>query len=156
MPTHSKLPSGYPSAIESNSAVIQSQLEAQPDAKGISRRQFARHAAAVVAAASLAPASVFALPPDTLPPPALMAKPQEGKSKLTPEQSAEVEGRLANIVRKYGDRLTEDQRQHLRRNLEYHQRLLAPVRTFPLNQGDSPAFTLRLVTGNDSEKGGVS
>jgi hypothetical protein len=156
MPTHSKLPSGDPSAIESNSAVIQSQLEAQPDAKGISRRQFARHAAAVVAAASLAPASVFALPPDTLPPPALMAKPQEGKSKLTPEQSAEVEGRLANIVRKYGDRLTEDQRQHLRRNLEYHQHLLAPVRAFPLNQGDSPAFTLRLVTGNDSEKGGVS
>lgn len=67
-----------------------------------------------------------------------------------------MEAWLANIVRKYGDRLTEDQRQHLRRNLEYHERLLAPVRAFPLNQGDSPAFTLKLCTGNDSEKGSAS
>ena len=67
-----------------------------------------------------------------------------------------MEARLANIVRKYGDRLTEEQRQHLRRNLTYHQKLLAPVRAFPLDQGDSPAFTLKLATGKNVEKGGAS
>lgn len=82
--------------------------------------------------------------------------PQDRKSSLTPEQEAEVEARLANIVRKYGDRLSEDQRQHLRRNLTYHEKLLAPVRAFPLDQGDSPAFTLKLALGKDGEKGGAS
>lgn len=96
------------------------------------------------------------MPAETTAAPPAPAKLQRHRTTLAPDQAAEVEARLANIVRKWGDRLTEDQRQHLRRNLEYHERLLAPVRAFPLDQGDSPAFTLKLDTGKDTAKGGAS
>jgi len=76
-----------------------------------------------------------------------MARAQAGKSGLTPSQEREVEARLANIVRKYGDRLSEDQRQHLRRILAYNEKLLASIRKFPLQNGDPPASILKLATG---------
>lgn len=63
---------------------------------------------------------------------------------LSAEQSEEVEAKLANIVRKYGDRLTQEQRQHLRRILIYNQRMLASVRAFSVQNGDSPASVLRV------------
>lgn len=166
MPTHSKRPQADDDRGVPISSASDSTREAETTSNKISRRRFARQAATVAAAASLVPAGLLALPIETTPSataatirPAgtLSAKAQRGsKKELTPEQRAEVEGRLANIVRKYGDRLTEEQRQHLRRNLEYHQTLLAPVRAFPLDQGDSPAFTLKLATGRDMEKGGAS
>jgi hypothetical protein len=166
MPTHSKGPlsndTGSPFMLPASG----SSAEAETTSNKISRRRFARQAAVAAAAASLVPAGLLALPIETTPTatPVPMAPAgaaatmaQRGsKRELTPEQHAEVEARLANIVRKYGDRLSEEQRQHLRRNLEYHQTLLAPVRAFPLEQGDSPAFTLKLATGRDMEKGGVS
>jgi hypothetical protein len=148
------------------SATSQASPEVETASNKISRRRFARQAAAAAAAASLVPAGLLVLPAEAAPAPVAAAIPptstanaiaqRNAKSDLTPEQLAEVEARLANIVRKYGDRLTEEQRQHLRRNLTYHQTLLAPVRAFPLDQGDSPAFTLKLATGKDVEKGGAS
>jgi hypothetical protein len=74
----------------------------------------------------------------------------DSKLNLTPEQKQEVEGRLANIVRKYGDRLSEEQRQHLRHILSYNETMLAPIRAFPLKNSDSPATVLKLFTGNES------
>jgi hypothetical protein len=65
-------------------------------------------------------------------------------SGLLPEQAEEVEAKLANIVRKYGDRLTQEQRQRLRRILTNNERMLAAVRAFPLQNGDSPASVLNL------------
>jgi hypothetical protein len=70
--------------------------------------------------------------------------PDKGGGGLTPEQSQEVEERLANIVRKYGNRLTGEQRQHLRRILTYNERMLASIRTFSLQNGDPPASVLKL------------
>jgi hypothetical protein len=72
----------------------------------------------------------------------------DNKLNLTPEQKQEVEARLTNIVRKYGDRLSEEQRQHLRRILSYNETMLAPIRTFPLKNSDAPATVLKLSTGN--------
>ena len=48
-------------------------------------------------------------------------------SKLTPEQSRDVEAKLANIIRKYGERLSEEQRKHLRKILAYNETMLAPI-----------------------------
>jgi hypothetical protein len=70
--------------------------------------------------------------------------PDKGSVGLTPEQSQEVEDRLDNIVRKYGNRLSGEQRQHLRRILTYNERMLASIRTFPLQNGDPPASVLKL------------
>jgi hypothetical protein len=104
----------------------------------ISRRRFSQQAA-VAAAAVLSPASSFAVIHDCN---GHSASPTT--SDLSPEQSQEVEARLANIIRKYGDRLSQEQRSHLRRILTYNQRMLASVRAFPLQNGDSPASVLKV------------
>lgn len=58
---------------------------------------------------------------------------------------AEIEAKLESIIRKYGDRLSEEQRKQARSILTYHQKLLDSVRAFPLQNGDSPASVLNLV-----------
>lgn len=59
-------------------------------------------------------------------------------------QNAEVEAKLANIVRRYGSRLSEEQRVHLRKILVYNEKMLASVRAFPLENGDSPASVFKV------------
>jgi hypothetical protein len=58
---------------------------------------------------------------------------------LPAADQAEVDGKFAAIVRKYGDRLSDDQRTRIREVLARHQRMLMRVRAFPLDNGDSPA-----------------
>ena len=102
----------------------------------ISRRRFGQQAA-LAATAVLAPAPSFSAAHD-------FGGKATNDSGLAPEQSQEVEARLANIVRKYGDRLTQEQRHHLRRILTYNEKMLASVRAFPLQNGDSPADVLKV------------
>ena len=104
------------------------------DASKISRRNFGRHAAAV-AALSLSPATVLAAPQDSR---------QESLAEAAPEPTQDVEAKLANIIRKYGSRLSGAQREHLRRILIYNEKMLASVRAFSLQNGDPPASVLRV------------
>jgi hypothetical protein len=110
----------------------------------ISRRRFTQRAA-VAAALSLSPTEFFAAAHHN------QAAPDKAPS-LTPDQTQEVEVRLANIIRKYGSRLSEEQRQHLRRILTYNERMLASVRAFPLQNGDPPASVLKVsfASGNNT------
>jgi hypothetical protein len=108
----------------------------------ISRRQFGRNAAIAAAATLTAPAllaTTTAAAGDA--PPQEKPEPLEG---LSPEQTAEVDARLANILRKYGNRFNDDQKARLRRILAQNERLMAPVRAFSLQNGDPPASVLRL------------
>jgi hypothetical protein len=70
--------------------------------------------------------------------------PDKAGGGLTADQAQEVEARLANVIRKYGNRLSEEQRQHLRRILTYNERMLVAIRTFPLQNGDPPASVLKI------------
>lgn len=58
--------------------------------------------------------------------------------------SGEIEARYANALRAYGDRLSDSQRQQLRKILEQNERMLVNVRGFSVQNGDPPAITLRL------------
>ena len=124
----------------------------------ISRREFGLDAtigAAAAAALSLSPPSLLNArrDPDNISP-AIPAGEQEtagAKPTLTPEQSRDVEAKLANIIRKYGERLSEEQRKHLRRILAYNETMLAPVRAFALQNGDPPVSVLKLSSGKNSE-----
>lgn len=120
--------------------------------KRISRREFGREAAIATAATITAPA--------LLAPPAAAAglapaqkktpeappseKRPEALEGLTPQQAADVEAKLANILRQYGSRFDAGQKEHLRRILVENERLMAPVRAFPLQNGDPPASVLRI------------
>jgi hypothetical protein len=110
----------------------------------ISRRDFGRRAA-VAAVVTLSSSMMLACNTSSV----QEAKPGEKSpgqngGGLTPDQSQEVEARLANIVRKYGNRLSNEQRQHLRRILTYNERMLVSIRTFSLQNGDAPASVLKI------------
>jgi hypothetical protein len=112
-------------------------------ASPISRRDFGWRAA-VAAAITLSPATLLGSHLDSNQESKSGEKTPDKGSGLTPEQSQEVEGRLDNIVRKYGNLLSGEQRQHLRRILTYNERMLASIRTFSLQNGDPPASVLKL------------
>jgi len=62
-----------------------------------------------------------------------------------------VDAKLANIIRKYGERFSEEQGKHLRRILAYNETLLAPIRAFALQNGDPPVTVLKLSSEKNSK-----
>jgi hypothetical protein len=102
-------------------------------AGAVSRRGFGRTVAAA-AAAGLAPVTAAAQQP-------------RQESGLAPEDEQEVDAKLANMLRKYGDRLNEEQKTRARGILVRHQRMLAKVRAFALENGDCPATMLKVERG---------
>ena len=71
--------------------------------------------------------------------------------KLTAEQSRDVEAKLANITRKDGERLSDEQRKHLRRILAYNETMLAPIRAYALQNGDAPVTVLKVSSAKSNE-----
>lgn len=62
-----------------------------------------------------------------------------GQPPLPSQEQAEVDAKAADVIRKYGDRLSEEQKTRVRTVLARHQRMLMRVREFPLENGDAPA-----------------
>jgi hypothetical protein len=107
---------------------------------GISRREFARRAAFVSAAASLAPANL--LTSDSIAAPQTAQQP-ENTSKLSPESQIEVESRIQSIFAQYGSRLTAAQKADIRRLATEAQPPLERLRAFPTDNGDGPGLYLK-------------
>ena len=66
---------------------------------------------------------------------------------LSPSDQAEVESRYQNVMRQWGDRLSNEQRERVRRVLVKNARMMQPMRAFHLQNGDPPAEVLR-ITGD--------
>jgi len=111
----------------------------------VSRREFGRKAALAVAAATFAPSATISRASDTSP---SLAQPQQGPdlSDLSPEARAEIDAKLANVIRRWGDRLDDEQKTRMRTIITRHVRMLETVRKFPLQNGDTPASVLKLFT----------
>ena len=54
-----------------------------------------------------------------------------------------MDAKLANAIRQFGDRLSDEQRQRLRRILSYNEKMLASIRAFRLENSDPPATVLK-------------
>jgi uncharacterized membrane protein len=118
--------------------------ESSPQRQGVSRREFGKRAAwaglsAALVATPVAGKSV---------PGAGQSTPVPGKSdsagnseKETP--AGDSEARYQQIIRRYGDRLSDEQRKRLRKILAYNEKLLAPIRSFPLDNGQPAATVLK-------------
>lgn len=114
---------------------------ANPDSKSrFTRRQFGRGAVAVIAVAALAPASATPQRGDA------PAPPQQGPdvSDLSPAARAEIDAKVENAIRRWGDRINDEQKTRLRTIITRHVRMLETVRKFPVKNGDSPASVLKL------------
>jgi len=117
----------------------------------LGRRQFALGAAAAATALALPGKAALAKTSsvDSL----LQAGPGADKSleektraamaKLSPSAQAEVEMKVASIFRKYGDRLSDEQKADIRRIMAESQEGLEKMRAFKLENGDQPADTFR-------------
>lgn len=108
----------------------------------ISRREFARRAAFVSAAASLSPAELLAREPAADVAPPLQTPPPSGP-KLSPESQAEMESRVQAVFTQYGSRLSDAQKSDLRRLAADGQAALDRLRAFPTDNGDGSALYLR-------------
>lgn len=98
------------------------------NSKPASRRQFGK-------GVGLAAAGILSSP-------ALAAQ-----AALPAVDEAAVDAKYANVIRKYGTRLSPAQRRRVRETLIQHQRMLARVREFALENGDAPATRLGLYPG---------
>jgi hypothetical protein len=104
---------------------------------GISRREFARRAA-------WAAAGVAVIPDHLLPASEALAMQQPVEPKLSPEGRAEVEAKVQAIFRKYGQRLSEEQKADLQRLVTEGQKSLESLRAFPLDNADQPATVFEI------------
>jgi hypothetical protein len=103
----------------------------------ITRRKFAL-GAAVAAGATL-------LPNDASAQTASATQPQtSAMAKLSPAARAEVEAKTAEVFRKYGDRLTEEQKSDIRRIMAETQDGLEKMRSFDLANGDQPTTVFKI------------
>jgi hypothetical protein len=106
----------------------------------ISRREFARRAAFVSAAASLSPANLLAEKPVAGSAPELQTP---TGPKLPAESQKEMESRLQAVFAQYASRLNDAQKADLRRLAADGQASLDRLRAYPTDNGDGPALYLR-------------
>jgi hypothetical protein len=106
----------------------------------ISRREFARRAALVSAAASLSPGELLTNASTPAADPSLQTP---GPPKLSAESQTEVESRLQAVFAQYGSRLSDVQKADLRRLAAEGQAGLDRLRAYPTDNGDGPALYLK-------------
>jgi hypothetical protein len=106
----------------------------------ISRREFARRAALVSAAATLTPTKLLGTESAPAPMPAQLPA---NAPKLSPESQAEVDSRIQSIFAQCGSRLSDAQKADIRRLATEAQPPLERLRAFPTENGDGPGLYLK-------------
>jgi hypothetical protein len=125
----------------------------------LSRRRFAFGAAAATAAMALPGRAISAgsapeqsstanpSPQATPTPATLEQQAQEAFSKLSPSAQAEVEMKYRDVLRKYGDKLSGEQKTDVRKVLAETQEGLEAMRAFALANGDQPSAVFHIYRG---------
>jgi hypothetical protein len=106
----------------------------------ISRREFARRAAFVSAAATLTPSNLLSAGSIAAPLPAQLPA---NAPKLSPEGQTEVDSRIQSVFAQYGSRLSDAQKADIRRLATEAQPPLERLRAFPAENGDGPGLYLK-------------
>jgi hypothetical protein len=106
----------------------------------ISRREFARRAAFVSAAATLTPANLLRSESVSAP---LPAQQPTNAPTLSPEGQVEVDSRIQSIFAQYGSRLSDAQKADIRRLSTEAQPPLDRLRAFATANGDGPGLYLK-------------
>ena len=118
----------------------------------LGRRQFALGAAAAATTALIPKGNGLAIDVLTQPattgtqpldPQSLEAKTRAAMAKLSASAQAEVEMKVASIFRKYGERLSDEQKADIRRIMAESQEGLEKMRAFKLENSDQPADAFR-------------
>ena len=108
----------------------------------LGRRQFALGAAAAATTVLVRPGDLLAQTA-TGTVQSLNEKTRAAMAKLMASAQAEVEMKVASIFRKYGDRLSNEQKADIHRIMAESQKGLEEMRAFKLDNGDQPADAFR-------------
>src|SRR5258708_18002756 len=108
----------------------------------ITRRSFAKTAAAAATVALISPAEALIQSDPTKPGPALSQKAQAAFAKLSQPSRDEVAAKINEIFRKYGSRLNDEQRSDILRIMAEGQPGLEKMRAFPLQNREQPPTPL--------------
>ena len=113
--------------------------KADKPARRISRREFARSGAFAAASAACLPATLLpnAAAQSSAPTPASTAA-------LSADSQQEVDVKVAAILRKYGQLLTNEEKLDIRRLVTEGQKPLEILRSFSLDNSDQPGNVLKL------------
>ena len=128
------------------------------ESDGLSRREFARGATVAAAAIAAIPGTAGAVLAG-----AALTSAHDGhtsggthgsastdeKPKLSAEAQAEVEAKIAEILRRYGERLSDAQRTDIRRLVREAQEPLETLRRYKLANSDEPATVLHLARAEE-------
>jgi hypothetical protein len=122
-----------------------------PRASALSRREFGKRVALVTgAAASLQRAgsgsNVIPSPKDPF------TQDDQSLRTLSTEGRTRFESMWQNVLRKHGDRLTDDQKVRMRKIIVNNITLLQSVYAVPVQNDDTPATILRLVEDKTSPR----
>jgi hypothetical protein len=109
----------------------------------IGRRRFTFGAAAAATTALILPVEAISRTTEqtsmpTAPTP-LEQQAQAALAKLSPQAQAEVGMKVADIFRKYGDKLSAEQKADIRKIMAETQDGIEKMRAFALDNGDQPA-----------------
>jgi hypothetical protein len=115
----------------------------------LSRREFAHRAALLSATASIVPAGIM-LPADAFPG-ASTSTQSADLPKLSAEGQAEADTRFQMVLSRYGNRMSEEEKQRTKALCYSLQTTLEQVRAYPLNNGDVPALFLKPLIDRDNK-----
>ena len=122
----------------------------------LGRRRFTLGAAAAATTALILPVEAISqTAPQTSPPAApltpLEQQAQAAMAKLSPQAQAEVEMKVTEIFRKYGDKLSAEQKTDIRKIMAETQDGLEKMRAFALDNGDQPATVFHAYRGEGNK-----
>jgi hypothetical protein len=115
----------------------------------LSRREFAQRAALLSATASIVPAGMM-LPAEAFPNNLASAQAAD-LPKLSAQSQAEADARFQNVLSRYGDRLSDEEKQRTKALCYSLQTTLEQVRAYPLKNGDVPALFLKPLIDRDNK-----
>ena len=111
----------------------------------LNRRSFTLGATAAAATALISPGEALEQAQSAATPQnELQQKFNAAMAKLSPTAQAEVQAKIASIFRKYGDRLSEEQKADIRRAMAETQDGLEKMRAFALENSDQPATVFQI------------
>jgi hypothetical protein len=118
--------------------------ESETNSRKLTRRDFARRAALAAATAAISPKIASAARRGAIPEIASSAGRANADDAAAARQ-AEIDARVADVFRRYGDRLSAEQKTEVRRLVGELQKSLDKLREYPLGNGDQPATVLRVM-----------
>jgi hypothetical protein len=115
----------------------------------LSRREFAQRAALLSATASIVPAGMM-LPAEAFPDTSASLQTAD-LPKLSAESQTEADARFQIVLSRYGNRLSDEEKQRTKGLCYSLQTTLEQVRAYPLKNGDLPALFLKPLIDRDNK-----